>query len=782
MSDIDFSSSGAASCAIQQMGPALPLGTCEAANEEQFNRTGASELDKRKDEQLERPLTSSGQGLSSTPGEDDENSTAALRIDDAPDKEQVLRNDAQPPSAPIAPKVLERLDSIADNLGAPVDRPRFEKGLSAVAAAVQCLMDDIEGANQASIHIAHLATLGRRTAARGAARKPLSRRRGRHLLYALLIALGERLEANASVDKQALQITAAWSLRAMLTGWMPAPRPLAQVSAVLLRPDSAIAKAWTSRGRGKCLRLALAALSAAIEANPLAARDLGLVVADSPAPSLLNPVEHAALLVRKRLNGLQTNAERRAVGGAGGHGTLVAEAIAEVGRELTEGLLARDKQTLMNYLWIVTHLSEHVVAELPVTRSDDHLVNAVAWIAVDKGEYCYRLYRLEERGAGTGDYSISNFEATEQVVCLELSPVAVEMLLQIDMATGRSASNVGELLGASGVSARSNLTGRNAYRITVRRVQESLPVLLLERGGNRWPILLATSSPFLVSVGRHSYGACPNRAIQAEFVKVHELLCVPPPRGPVRDVLIGSRVTPTRVAVQSLLGHLRKQADRNWCGLDNRQSVLRSIRAVAPWMSCIEALSLARRKRLVYEGVESTAAGGIEILVNDKKVREQDPLPLPVCSFLERADACYRSMLQLALQSLDRHNDTESQHAARVLRDVLNDTYISRVLDVDATWRLVPAGYLTWHDAAPPSLRLPGNFARQFWPLQALLLGLPQRLLDVLMRHQLADLHLGGRTATVAKKHIRGRLLKMLDQAMTALEFELPLCLRCFEG
>lgn len=781
MSDTDFSSSAAASCAVQQMGSALPQGTYEAANEEQFNRTGASELDKGKEEQVQQPLTSSGQGFSAKHRDDDRKSSAALPLGDAQGEAQEPLDDVQVPPESIAPEVLKLLDSLAANLGAPVDRPRFEMSLSAVATAAQYLADEIAGVNQASVHIAQLALLGRRTAAPGAARKPLSRRRGRHLLYALLIGLGERLRTGASVDQQALQITAAWSLRAILTGWMPAPKPLAQVSAVVLRPDSTTAKAWTSRGRGKCLRLALAALRTAIEASPQAARDIGLVVPESSAPLLLTPVEHAAVLVRKRLNGLQTNAGRRAVGGAGGHGTLVAEAIAEVGRHLTEGMLAGDKQALIHYLWIVTHLSEHVTAELPLTRGEDDHLNALAWLAVDKSEYCYRLYRLEDCGADPGKYSVSNFETTEQVVRLKLSPVAGEMLLQIDIAAGRDASNLRQLLGMSEVSSRSSLTGRNAYRITVRRVQESIPVLLLERGGNRWPILLATSSPFLVSVGRHSYGACPNRAIQAEFVKVHELLGVPPPRGPVRDVLIGSRITPKRVAVQSLLGHLREQADRNWCGLDDRHSVLRSIRAVAPWMSCIEALSLARRKRLVYEGTRSPASGGMEILVNDKKVSEKNPLPLPVCSLLKQAGACYRTILQRALETLRRYDDMESQDAVQVLSDVLNDASPWQVLDVDATWRLVPAGYLTWHNAAPQSLRLPGNFARQFWPLQALLLELPQRLLDVLMRHYLADLHLGGATATVAKKHIRARLLRMLDQAMAALEFELPPCLLGFE-
>ncbi len=778
MSDTDIDSARTCS-ALGPLEPGVQPDDCGAVNDSRFNRVGQSSPEAEQP-QVNPPVARNNQGVERPDQDRGIDTRVAPLPAEASEQGQVVPEVAQAPCQPIPPELLEPLDSIADKLGVPVDRPRFARALSAVATAVRYLEGEIAGAAQASLYINQFAPLARQTAAPGAARKPLSKRRDRHLLYALLVDLGQRLEADAALNQQALQIVAAWSMRALLTGWLPASRPLALVSAVLIRPDSTIAKSWTSRGRGKCLRLALTSLSAAIEANPQAARGIGLVVTDSPSPSLLTEMERASLLVRKRLNGLQANAARRAVGGAGGHGTLAAETTAEFGQELLEGMLARDKQALLNYLWTVTHLSEHVTAELRVVRGMEDPEDAIAWIAIDTGEYCYRLYKLEERGAGPGCYSLSNFEATEQVVRLRLSPVAAEMLLEVDLAGGRMAGSIRELLGQSGVSARSSVKAGKAYRTTVRRVQESLPVLLLERGGNRWPILLATSSPFLASVGRHSYGSCPNRAIQAEFGNAHELLRLPRPVGPIRDGLIGSRITPKKEAVQCLVGHLREQADRNWAGLADRQSVIRSIRAVAPWMSCVEALSLARRKRLVYQGTPSVVEGGQEMLVNDKQVHELAPIPLPVCTLLERANACYRSMLQRALDVICRYDDAESQEMVEALRALIENTAGSRVLAVDAAGRLVAAGYLTWHDAAPPSLRLPGHFARQFWPLQALILGLPQRVLDVLMRHQLADLHLGGRTATVAKKHIRARLLQMLDHAMSALQLELPSCLSAF--
>jgi hypothetical protein len=138
-------------------------------------------------------------------------------------------------------------------------------------------------------------------------------------------------------------------------------------------------------------------------------------------------------------------------------------------------------------------------------------------------------------------------------------------------------------------------------------------------------------------------------------------------------------------------------------------------------------------------------------------------------------------MLDRAIQITASAEDTESHEFARALSSFRAHSSTTLVVDVDAAGRPIAAGYRTWHEAAPENLRLPGNFARQFWPLHALLRGLPQRLLDVLMRHQLADMHLGGRTSTAIRRHVRTHLVQVLDEVIKCLGLGLPACLRSFE-
>jgi hypothetical protein len=177
------------------------------------------------------------------------------------------------------PALLERA---AHLLGVPQDRPRFGPVLAAIATAIVHLAPELAGAEDVAESLARLAPKAEHMAAPGAARNSLSKRRGRHLLYALLVELSERIEAKLALDTQALRIVAAWSLRALLSGWLPTPEPVAKVRAILVRPDSSAARSWSSRGRRRCLELALSSLELCMARNPQATRDLGLRVSIAP--------------------------------------------------------------------------------------------------------------------------------------------------------------------------------------------------------------------------------------------------------------------------------------------------------------------------------------------------------------------------------------------------------------------------------------------------------------------------------------------------------------------
>lgn len=673
-----------------------------------------------------------------------------------------------------------QIDRVADAAGAPRDRPRFVPVLTTIAAAVKELAQDVQEVCRLEAKLLSFVPLAQGTISKGATRNALSKRRGRHLFFALLSDLSVYIAEGRQVDPLGMQIIGAWFVRSLLTGWAPAPEPVAKVRAILVRPDSATAKTWGQRGRKRCLALALTSLQDCIVKNARLASEFDIEVEDVPAETELDLIDHFNLLFRKRLNALRTSSTRRAAAGAGGHETLTENSVAECGRVLLNQVAARDPLGVRRYLQVITHLSQVVVGLLPIIEGADDHPKALAWLSLRTGCYCYRLYTLEERGAEQPNAQSDLFEETEQVVRLRLSPIAVEMLRWYHSSRAKPALTVGELLPEPKDTARSDVIGQHAYRRTPRRIQESLPVLLLARGGNRWPILLATSSPFLSSIGRESYGAVPLQLVQAEFDEAHRLLGFPTGGGTSKGCLIGSKVVPTAETVTTMFDALARQADRDWRGLDDVGSVKRSLRAIAPWVSCLQALCLALRMRLVYRVSRSGQLLDVEVSFDDKHVHPLDPYAVPVPSLLRSAALGYSRLMNRAIEVLRASRDAESQQLAAGLTSFLDPLSTALVVDIDAAGRPVPAGYQTWFDATPSTLRPTGNFARQFWPLQALRMGLPQRLLDVLMRHQLADLHLGGGRSVAIKRNVREALVKVLDRVIEELDLQLPVCLKGF--
>jgi hypothetical protein len=676
--------------------------------------------------------------------------------------------------------VIQQMNRVADAVGATRDRPRFVPVLTTLAASVRELTQVFDGVSKLEAKLLSLVPLAQGTASRGAARNELSKRRGRHLFYALLIELSARIADEKPVDPLGMQIVGAWFVRSLLSGWAPAAEPIAKVKAILVRPESSMAKTWGQRGRQRCLALALASLETCIDEHAQLAREFDIDVAEERDGPELGPIEHFNLLFRKRVNGLRTNSTLRAAAGASGYGALSENSLADCGRELLNAMAARDALALRRYLQVMTHLSQQLVELLPlVVDCEDH-AEALAWVSLELGCYCYRLFMLEERGAKRRADQSGLFEETEQVVRLKLSPITVVMLHWHHKRRKAPASTVGGLIPEPTNSARSDIIGRHAYRRTARRLQESLPVHLLARGGNRWPILLATTSPFLTSIGRESYGAVPLELVQTEFDAAHELMGFPTAGSAIKHCLVGSQVVPTRQSVRAMFIALASQADRAWRGLDDRQSIEHSLRAVAPWMACTQALCLALRMRLVYRVSRSGQLLGVEVEFDDKHVHPLEPYAVPIPTLLGAVALAYERIIDKALRVLRATGDAECQDLAEGLSSLLEGHSTSLVVDIDAAGRPVPAGYRTWFDATPQNLRPTGNFARQFWPLQALRMRMPQRLLDVLMRHQLADLHLGGGRSVAVKRTVREALVKVLDRGIADLDLQIPACIREF--
>jgi len=137
-----------------------------------------------------------------------------------------------------------QIEEIAQRIGVPLDRPRFSAVLETMASAVAELNSHIGGAAQAASVLLSLRPAACATSARGASLNVMSKRRGRHLLYTLLVELSSFQEARNRIDERAFRTLGAWLLRAVVSGWSPDPESVAKLRAVLVRPESATARHW----------------------------------------------------------------------------------------------------------------------------------------------------------------------------------------------------------------------------------------------------------------------------------------------------------------------------------------------------------------------------------------------------------------------------------------------------------------------------------------------------------------------------------------------------------
>ena len=175
-----------------------------------------------------------------------------------------------------------------------------------------------------------------------------------------------------------------------------------------------------------------------------------------------------------------------------------------------------------------------------------------------------------------------------------------------------------QLVPEAGHHPRATVAGGTGYKTTARRIQETLPALLLQQGHGRWPVLLATNSPYLVSAGRDSYGLCRSQTIDRCVGAIHLAMKWPQPVGRHRAALIGSRTVPIPKSITELLNHLAAIAERDWRGCETPADAVASLRACAPWMAGVLALLLALRMRLEYKVPAGALLTRDRVRFNDK--------------------------------------------------------------------------------------------------------------------------------------------------------------------
>jgi hypothetical protein len=668
------------------------------------------------------------------------------------------------------------LESLLRAADAPPDRPDEANVLEAATFTVERLQSLVDGSSRLAARLRVMAASHESAQTPGTTTVTDSKRIGKHLMYWLLRELATRIGHGEPLDDVMLQIVGAWLVHGLLTGWQPRSKVLAKVRSAAVRPDGAHARNWSSRARELVLLLALRGLNRAIESAPNKAKALGL----KPPERREEPAEQSEWatfnrLFRRRVNNLRTLSALHATTGTLGHGTLSTGGLAAAGVELLAGVQAQDDDDLLVYLECLTHLPCETALEVPVVVSGAPPADALAWIDLSQKQYAYRLVRLLERGAKPRADQLARLESSTQVVAIGLSPPAANLLELRAREVSEAVVPLKRLLPSAGHHPRATVAGGTGYKTTARRMQETLPALLLQQGHFRWPVLLATNSPYLVSAGRDSYGLCRSGTVDLCVVAIHRALKWPLPRRQTSAALVGSRTVPRAEAITALLDHLAAMAEAEWRGLETGDSAVASLRACAPWISGVLSLNLALRTRLEYRVPSRPLLAGDRVRFNDKHAEGMEPVALPICPTLARIYAAWAAVARTAGEVLSRSSyDRDRQLGLQVVSTLDDPASTLAAFSVDKAGRLIPVGYRTWHDTAARKLRLPGNFARQFWPLQLMDLQIEQRLLDVLMRHQLGGHDLRMAWGTNIPLLAFERLRAAIELVVQRLAFRVP--------
>lgn len=332
------------------------------------------------------------------------------------------------------------------------------------------------------------------------------------------------------------------------------------------------------------------------------------------------------------------------------------------------------------------------------------------------------------------------------------------------------------MIGKSLNDPRGAIDGGHGYRATIRRIQEAIPAQLLIAGFHRWPIALATSSQFLVSQGRRSYGAC--RAVDAEAAvyAAYGLLGWSLPESHAEEGLIGSFVTPMRDAIRKVMDFLAERAEAI-CSrpATSREEVVSQLNAFASWVAIVIALNFAFRKRVIYQIRQNELQDGHSAHIDDKKVHEINGPAIPIAHFLRDALNMWFSYCRLIVMKLREFGDVDSLSlAGKIARRASVEDSFEGVFTVKAAAELEGVGSDTWQCNLPINMKLVKNFGRHFWPLQLMNSGIEQKLIDDLMRHQIESQHPCGSQNTKRPEDAYQRLLSAMNSVFSELALKAP--------
>jgi hypothetical protein len=612
-------------------------------------------------------------------------------------------------------------------------------------------------------------------AAQGATLLALSRRKGRHLLFALLREVGLAARAGRVLDSSLLRTLGAWCLRRLLIDYHPPADAVAKLKQALLFPAQQSGNGWSTKAQARCLLAALRGLKQAIAENHRAAAGYGLKQSTVLIVQSNSPVGIFNRAYRRRTENLIDFSTTDAVAAAGGHDTLAAGALRVAGQELLHMAQLGDHCALLVCLEAITHLPSDTALRIPVKTGEKPHQDALAWLDVRNGTYCQVLYRIKEKGGKPQTGSEDLYERTTQLVTIRLSPPLANLLRRLMQQAKGEVTSLADLTGHVGHHPRSSVVGTGPYRVTARRIQESIPTLLLQGGALRWPVAIATNSQFLATAGRRAYGVCSAREIQKTMNQAYKLLGWPEAPIPDIDELVGSMVTPRPESITSALNYLSGRANDCSNSAGSREKVVRCLNTHAEWFSMFLALALALRAWQVYKIRADELLAGDTALFDDKDVHEHKGPGNPVAVLMKFAVGGWFALCQTATAQLEALGDFESLAlATRIKSQQANKSSTACFFTIDAVGRLTPMGHLTWMSVLPANIRLLPNFARHFWPMQLMELGIKQVDIDIQMRHRFDALTPGSSHMVTISAKVMKNIRTAIDRVLSDLKIQIP--------
>jgi hypothetical protein len=548
-----------------------------------------------------------------------------------------------------------------------------------------------------------------------------------HALYIATLQLTSKGTKNQANWREVNHILGMWILRRYLVGVEPTK---ASISALRRHMHSSGDVQQATRSLQLMAAKATEGLTHAIKQAPAAAGAIGLtlkyvqvnVEVETPHEERLNREYQA------RVKQLIKYANERSVKGTVGHGTLAKSAVKQVGQQLMREVLAGESSAVCVCLQVLTWMTPVELKNLPIKTSSEE-TSSLAWLDLKRGVYCYSLNAVRQKKAPVSALTAHLYRRSSPIVSIKLPDLLINALEKKFNARAVQKVNLSDLIEINPPNPRTAIVPSIGYRITLRRLQESLPHLLLS-SSNRWIVALSTSTPWLVSKGRRPYSVVRQSLIDTTVMQMYQYLGWASKAGTHEEVLIGSDVCPRPESIGKVLGFLEQL-----CAAKQEATSIERLNVEAARYAFLVALCLALRDRVIYQ-VQWCALGQSDsVVVNDKDVRSEPPPPIPVTPYLTEGQHRWNGVVERLIANLKSEDSIESKDLLnRVQATFENGSY--PLFSIGDFGVIQPAGTATWRSKLPPSLCLVGNFARHFWPLALMDKEVPQRLLDLLMRHQ----------------------------------------------